>query len=313
MILEWGPTMDGQENCFSFINATKADFNHVYRARDPRSYFKELGQLGYVIPEIAAPVLIQLVERLIRLKGPPVTILDVGCSYGILAAIMRYGLSFRQLRDRYAAPPIQALNSDHLASYDTHYFASWPRYEDVRFIGLDCSAEAIAYALRVGLIEEGLVVDLETNAPNKRACSAISKVDLIVSTGAVGYVSEKTFAELLRSFPPGHAPWIASFVLRIFDYKSIAETIDQHDLTTERLDGVTFVQRRFQDAAESEYALRLIQARGIDPAGKEAEGVYHAELFVSRPSTEISKASLHDIVRPVRRHPMVAVAESCNG
>jgi SAM-dependent methyltransferase len=305
--------MDGQEtNCFSAVNAVKADFNHIYRAKDPRSYFQVLGELGYVIPEIATPVLSRLVERLIRSKGRPVTILDVGCSYGVLAAMMRYGLGMRELRDRYAAAPIQALCSDHLASYDAHYFAGWPRCEDVRFIGLDCSAEAIAYALRVGLIEEGLVVDLETSAPNRRACSVISKVDLIVSTGAVGYISEKTFSELLKAFPAGQAPWIASFVLRMFDYGNIAETISQYDLVTERLDGVTFVQRRFRDAAEFEDTLRLIQARGIDPAGKEAEGTYHAELFVSRPSIDICEASLHDIVRPVRGHPVATPLESRN-
>lgn len=306
--------MDGHDTtCFSSINAIKADFNHIYKASDPRSYFEVLGELGYIIPEIAAPVLFRLVEHLIRSKGRPVTILDVGCSYGILAAMMRYGLSMRQLRDRYAAPPIQALSSDHIASYDSHYFAGWPRREEVRFIGLDRSAEAIAYALRVGLIEEGLVADLETDTPNKRACSVISRVDLIVSTGAVGYISEKTFAELLKPFPSGQAPWIASFVLRMFDYRNIAETISRHDLATERLDGVTFMQRRFRDTAEFEDTLRLIQARGLDPAGKEAEGAYHAELFVSRPPADIRKAGLHDIVRPTGEdYSMVAAWESCN-
>lgn len=304
--------MDGQEACFLLTNAIKADFDYIYRAWDPRSYLKVLGELGYIVPETAAPVLFRLVERLIRSKGRPITILDVGCSYGILAAVMRYGLSIRQLRDRYASAPIQALSSDQLVSYDAHYFAAWPRCEDVRFVGLDCSSEAIAYALRVGLIEEGLVVDLETHAPNKRAGSVISKVDLIVSTGAAGDLSERTFAELLKPFPSGHAPWIASFVSRICDYRNIAEAISHHDLATERLDGVTFVQRRFRDAEEFENALRIIQARGLDPAGKESEGICHAELFVSRPSADISKACLHDIVRPVGGHAMVAALEARN-
>lgn len=301
--------MDGQEACFSHVGAIKSDFNQIYRARDPRSYFKVSGQLGYVLPELAAPVLFQLVGQLIRQKGRPVTILDIGCSYGTLAAIMRYGLNVKQLRDRYAAGPIQALSSDHLVSYDANYFAGWPRCDDVRFIGLDRSAAAISYALRVGLIEEGLVVDLETDVPNKRACSVISRVDLMVSIGAAGYISEKTFVELLKPFPSGHAPWIASFVPRIIDYTNVAEIISQHDLTTERLDGITFAERRFRDSTEFHDAIRLIQARGIDAAGKEADGVCHAELFVSRPSTDISRAALHDIARPVGAYPMLAALE----
>lgn len=296
--------MKAQEGArFSSINAIKADFNHIYRAKDPCSYFKVLGELGYIIPEIAAPALMQLVERLIGSKGRPITVLDVGCSYGILAAVMRYGLTIHQLHDRYIAAPLQAPGSDRLASYDAHYFAGWPRRDDVRFIGLDCSAEAIAYALKVGLIDEGLVIDLG---------SVVSKVDLIVSTGAVGYISEKTSAKLLRAFPSGQEPWIASFVLRMFDYGNIAEIISQHGLETECLDEVTFVQRRVRDEAEFEDALRLIQARGIDPAGKEAEGVYLAELFVSRPSSDIRVASLRDLVRPAHAPSRETVLRSRN-
>lgn len=303
--------MDGQEACFSYVDAIKIGLNQVYKERDPRSYFKVSGQLGYILPELAAPVLFQLVGQLMRQKGRPVTILDIGCSYGVLAAIMRYGLSMKQLRDRYAAGSIWALSSDHLVSYDANYFAGWPCCNYVRFIGLGCSAAAIAYALRVGLIEEGLVVDLETDAPNKRARSAISRVDLIVSIGAIRYISEKTFVELLKPFASSDAPWIASFVPRMIDYTNIATIISQHDLTTERLDSVTFAQHRFRDSAELQNVIQLIQARGIDPAGKEADGVCHAELFVSRPSSDISAAALQDIVRP-RNALVLATLENPN-
>ena len=281
---------------FSRANAIKADFGDIYRAKDPRGYFGVLGGLGYVIPELAGPTLLQLADFLIRSKGRPITILDIGCSYGILSAVMRCGLGIDELRNRYAKLPLQALSSDGLACCDTHYFASWAPREDLRFIGLDRSSEAIAYAQRVGLIEEGLIVDLETNSPSDRARSVISTVDLIVSTGTVGYISEKTFARLLQAFPPGKAPWIASFVLRTFDYGSIAEAARDHGLATERLEGVTFVQRRFRDEIEAEEALRLLEARGVDPAGKETGGVYHAELFVSRPPADVNRAGLDEIV-----------------
>jgi hypothetical protein len=218
---------------------------------------------------------------------------------------MRYGLCIEQLRNRYAKASLKLLNSERLAGCDSHYFASWAPREDLRFVGLDRSPEAIAYAHRVGLIEEGLAVDLETNSPSERARSVISTVDLIVSTGAVGYISEKTFAKLLQAFPPGKAPWIASFVLRMFDYGSIAETARQHGLATERLEGVTFVQRRFRDDVEAEETLRLLEARGVNPAGKETEGLYHAELFVSRPPADIKRASLSEIVSPTSQRATV--------
>lgn len=242
---------------FSTANAIKADFNDIYRAKDPRGYFSVLGGLGYIIPELAGPVLLQLANRLIRSKGHPISVLDIGCSYGILSAVMRCGLSIEQLCNRYAGPSFQAMNSDRLASCDADYFASLAPFEDVRFIGLDRSPEAIAYAQRVGLIEEGLTVDLETDSLSEQARSIIATADLIVSTGAVGYISEKTFGKLLRAFPTGKAPWIASFVLRMFDYENIAETARQHGLATERLERTTFVQRRFRDDIEREENIAL--------------------------------------------------------
>ncbi|MCQ4190963.1 class I SAM-dependent methyltransferase [Methylocystis suflitae] len=281
---------------FSSINAIKADFSDIYASDDPRDYFKVLGKLNYVIPQLAAPVLLQLAERLIEIKGRPITILDVGCSYGLLSATARLGLSISQLCARYEAEPIQALDPQRLASFDAKYFASWPKRPDIRFIGLDCSPQAISYALTVGLIEKGLVIDLETNAPDGNARSLISQADLIISTGAVGYISEKTFSKLLQAFPAGKSAWVASFVLRMFDYAKIAKTLHEHGLETERLNDVTFVQRRFQDRSELCSAIDLIKSRGLDPSGKEDEGFYHAELFLSRPTNEVRKASLSRIV-----------------
>lgn len=282
--------------CFSSANAIKADFNSCYNAADPRSYFEVLGALDYVIPEIGGAVLLKLAEHLIRLKGRPITILDVGCSYGILSAVMRYGLSVEQLRSRYLTAPLHDLDAQHLADLDSLFLASWAPRDDLRFVGLDRSAEAIAYGLNVGLLDDGLVVDLEANSLNTRSRSAISNVDLIVSTGAVGYVTEKTFSELLGAFQAGQEPWIASFVLRMFDYREIAAEIGSRGLATERLEGRTFMQRRFRDCEEAEETLRLLRARGLDPAGKESEGAYHAELFVSRPQTDIERIDLREII-----------------
>ena len=281
---------------FFSVNAVKADFSFIYRRRDPRDYYCVLGGLDYLIPEMASPVFLQLIERLVEMKGRPITILDVGCSYGVLSAVMRHGLTMDQLRDRYASPSLRALSSDHLAACDLHYFAGWPARQDVRFVGLDASPEAIAYARRVGLIDGGLTVDLETGSLDAWSRALVAKADLIVSTGAVGYVSEKTFSKLLGAFEPENAPWVASFVLRAFDYRAIATTLAQRGLTTERFDSATFVQRRFRDQSEYQETLRLLGEAGVDPEGKEAEGLLHAELFVSRPEAEVAAAPLNEIV-----------------
>ena len=73
------------------------------------------------------------------------------------------------------------------------------------------------------------------------------------------------------------------FVLRVFDYGPIAAVLAERGLVTEKRPG-TFPQRRFADAAEQEAAVHDVRARGLDPTGKEADGWYHAECFVSRPA-----------------------------
>ena len=278
------------------VNAAKADFDAIYKQRDPRDYYCTLGGLDYLIPEVAGRVFLQLAERLIETKGRPISIIDVGCSYGVLSAVMRHGLTMDQLRDRYASPSLHALSSDHLTALDLHYFAGWPERPGLRFVGLDASAAAIAYARRVGLIEEGLAVDLETGSLDERARALVAKADLIVSTGAVGYVTEKTFSKLLSAFEPEAAPWVASFVLRAFDYRPIAESLAQRGLVNERFESATFVQRRFRDQSEYQEMLRLLRRAGVDPTGKEAEGLLHAELFVSRPEAAAKAAALNEIV-----------------
>jgi hypothetical protein len=278
------------------VNAVKADFGAIYKQRDPRDYYCTLGELDYLIPEVAGRVFLQLAEQLVESKGRPITILDVGCSYGVLSAVMRHGLTMDQLRDRYASPSLHALSSDHLTALDHHYFASWPERPGLRFVGLDASAAAIGYARRVGLIQEGLAVDLETGPLDVRARDLVAKADLIVSTGAVGYVTDKTFSKLLSVFEPGAAPWVASFVLRAFDYRSIAEALAQRGLVTERFESATFVQRRFRDQSEYQEMLHLLRQAGVDPTGKEAEGLLHAELFVSRPEAAAKAMTLNEIV-----------------
>src|SRR3546814_7020588 len=80
---------------FSSINRSKADFSAIYVQPDPRAYFRTLGALGYVIPHLARPVFDQLIEARQRAKGGgPITVLDLGCSYGVNAALMKYAINY---------------------------------------------------------------------------------------------------------------------------------------------------------------------------------------------------------------------------
>ena len=65
---------------------------------------------------------------------------------------------------------------------------------------------------------------------------------------------------------------------------------------TEQVDGVTFPQRRFTSDDERDYALRELEAMGIEAAGREAEGAYHVNVFLSRPVEDAAERSIDDIL-----------------
>ena len=279
---------------FAAINSSKANFDDIYTMDDPRGYFSVLGSLDYMIPDVAEPVVRQILAARAQTYGSRLHVLDVGCSYGINAAVHRFPLSFDALRRRYARREMMAVSSRELARLDRNFYASWPEIGLARFIGLDISAPAIRYAREVGLIDGGIVADLETRPLTAEEAAIIRVANVVLSTGCIGYVTEKTYRRILDALP--RKPWVISFVLRMFPYETLAETLAEYGLITERLATATFVQRRFRDVEEFRNTLAALSRLGIDPAGFESEGLFHAELFVSRPEEDVRAAPLESIV-----------------
>ncbi len=284
---------------YTKINQSKMDFSDLYTSKDPRNYFKYLGQLDYIIPHLAQPVFAQLIRARQELQDEPVTVLDLGCSYAINGALMKYALDYEALRQRYTAPSLQTLSSEQVLELDRHFYRAWPRNDGVRVIGLDISENAIRYGEKCGLLDRGLAIDLENRELAPDEAVDLADVDIIVSTGCVGYVTAKTFERVLKASRRGRTPWVASFVLRMFPFDEIERTLDSYGLETELYEGATFVQRRFANRDEMEATVRAVEARGLDSEGRETDGLYHANLFVSRPPEEIERCPLQKLVSVV--------------
>jgi SAM-dependent methyltransferase len=281
---------------FDSLNQNKANFDAIYRKPDPRDYYRVLCGLDYVIPDLARATFRTLAARAQKEAGHRIKILDLGCSYGINSALIRYPLDMLRLAERYAGAAMRDVDSGTLASLDESYFRSWPLQTDATFVGLDTSREAVDYAVDAGILEAAVATNLESDPLTPADARAVSGLGLIVSTGCVGYVTERTFGRILEQQKRDAMPWVANFVLRMFPYDDIASELERFGLITEKLEGVTFVQRRFHSQEEQDATLESLRRRGIDPAGKESEGVYHAELYVSRPKASIARARLSDIV-----------------
>lgn len=200
--------------------------------------------------------------------------------------------SVTDLVRHYADPSLAGLSPAELEAADRAFYAAHRRPHPPRIVGVDVASNAVGYSRRVGLLERGWTENLETRPPSAQLTAALADVGLITATGGVGYITERTFDTLLRETPAPRPPWVAAFVLRIFPYDRIAATLRRHGLLTEELPGVTFPQRRFASTHERDSALDAVRARGLDPAGKEDRGQFHARFYLSRPASDVEAEPL---------------------
>ena len=260
----------------AFDSTGKVSFDDIYTAPDPRAFFGTLRGLDYQIPGLAKPYFATLIEAYRTDHGvAEPTVLDVGCSYGVNGALSRCRTTMTELYAHYgdAWPDRAAL----LAS-DRERVRSSAGADRVRFVGLDTSAPALDYARAAGFLDEAIHADFEATDPDHGQQALLDGVDIVVSTGCVGYVTEKTLIRIAH----GARPWMAHFVLRMFSYQPVAAALAELGYETTSIHGV-FRQRRFASADEQAQILDTLSAAGVDPRGLETEGWLYAQLYVSRP------------------------------
>ncbi|OLR93811.1 methyltransferase domain-containing protein [Actinokineospora bangkokensis] len=260
----------------------KTSFDHIYTQPDPRSYFAALREVDYRIPDLAKPYFAKLVAEYRQTQDTPTPqVLDIGCSYGINAALLRADTTMDTLYDHYTDPARAGLDRAGLLAQDRALLHPGEGGEDIRVVGFDASAPALAYAREAGFLDDTVHADLETAEPTEAQAAALAGTDLVISTGCVGYVTEATLVRVARA-QGGRLPWMAHFVLRMFPYDPIAEALAELGYETTAVPGA-FKQRRFASADEQTQVLDTIAAAGVDPTGLETEGWLYAELHLSHP------------------------------
>lgn len=258
-----------------FDTTGKVSFDHVYTEPDPRPYFTALREFDYQLPQLAKPYFAELIAG----REQP-TVLDIGCSYGVNAALYRCGTTMDELYDHYTSAVVAGMDRAELIAGDRARVAA-DRVDGVRFIGLDVSAPALEYASAAGFVDVAIHADLERDEPTEEQSALLAQADLVVSTGCVGYVTERTIAGIAR-LPGGRRPVMAHFVLRMFSYEPIAESLAALGYETVGVEGL-FKQRRFVSEREQAQILDAVGATGADPHELETEGWLCAQLYLSRP------------------------------
>jgi SAM-dependent methyltransferase len=271
----------------------KADFGAIYDQPDPRAYFSTLEQYDYIIPELGADVFATLLRIRAAEDNHRPKVLDVCCSYGVVATLLKTDLDIGDLYAHYRSAATRSLSSEQLAAADQRLLLEHHRPGGPHVVGLDVARNAVDYAVATGALDAGIVENLELDEPSAQLIAQLSDVDLITTTGGVGYVTHRTFDRLLEV--TSGSVWVAAFCLRTYDYEPIAQTLRRHGLRTERVTR-TFPQRRFTGPQEQQWAVSQVRSRGVDPTGKESDGFYHAELYLSRPSREADARPLDQLL-----------------
>jgi SAM-dependent methyltransferase len=258
----------------------KASLDHIYTQPDPRTYFNTLRKLDYCIPQLAKPHFTRLINQLGRAR-PTVTVLDIGCSYGINGALLRCDATMDDLYERYGGPDATAQSRDSLVAGDRALVTARRRPDGPRLVGLDVAGNALSYAQAAGFIDEAVLADLERDDPTDVQRAQLAGVDLAVSTGCIGYVTERTIARVIRA-AGDRPPWMAHFVLRMYPFAPIEECLAGFGYETVQ-DERVFRQRMFVTPEEQAQVLATLAEVGVDPQGLEADGWLYARLFISRP------------------------------
>ena len=174
----------------------KQDWTEIYTARTPVAYrnvlMKDLGL------HAKSGLLWELFERealdWIRSLGRPAFCIDI---------LSAYGDSF--LASVHGMPPEAIL--DAWSSEETCETAIAPRSFACKTLGVDLSAEALAYCQRAGIFDDILAGDINNldRMARQRLEDDVARADY-VHLGAPGYIELDTFDWLIDAFARGQQP-----------------------------------------------------------------------------------------------------------
>ncbi|MFF3403129.1 class I SAM-dependent methyltransferase [Streptomyces sp. NPDC002659] len=260
----------------------KVSLDHIYTQPDPRAYFSVLRPLGYCVPQLAKPYFAKLIKEYRDSQHIAVPkVLDIGCSYGINAALQKYDATMDELYARYGDEDREGESREALLARDRELARSRQPAQPVRFVGLDTSASALSYALDAGFLDDAVHADLEAHEPTPEQRAQFAGTDLVISTGCLGYVTERTLKRVVEA-QGTHRPWMAHFALRMFPFDPVEQALAELGYRTIHVEGV-FKQRRFASPEEQTLVLDTMSSNGVDARGLEAEGWMYAQLHLSRP------------------------------
>ena len=249
-------------------NRVKASFGAAYTAQTPHRYLHNMTAVDYRMADYMNPYLSAVVDASMT-SQELVRVLDIGCSYGMSGALLKTDCAYRDLAEFYRREASSEYASCVVESQQ--WLDSHAIRKDVEVVGFDSSEEAIRFAAASHMIDEGIALNLEEEKSELTADEAylIQECDVLLSTGAIGYVTDKTVNPILDEFGNNArgalGPVAVMSVLELFDPAPIEEAFAEHGYRFEQLP-VRMPQRRFVDEDEREGVIETLRQRGVQQA-----------------------------------------------
>ncbi|MES0160263.1 MULTISPECIES: hypothetical protein [unclassified Mesorhizobium] len=266
------------------LQERKYDFTPTYNRTLPHAYFRACLARDYMLPDRAKPVFERVFADYRRVRNKTtLKIIDVGCSYGINAALLRTDLDLDDLHAAYLGPS-GSLSSRQQIEHRS-FFRNRCLRDDIKVVGVDPSFRAVRYALDMGLLEAGITADLETHDLTVKERSALADADILISTGCVGYATEATFARVYEASARSR-PWVVAFAMHPFSYSDIAAALRGFSLETRLVERFRQRQCRFSTPAERQATLKAMVKLGMEDRLERTTGYIYASCYISAPPGE---------------------------
>ena len=264
-------------------NHVKASFDAAYAAPTPHRYLHNMTAVGYRMADCMNPYLSAVVDASVT-SHEPVGVLDIGCSYGMSGALLKADCAYHDLAEFYrleASPEYASCVVESQQWLESHGMR-----EDVKVVGFDSSEEAVRFASASHMIDAGIALNLEEDKAELSADEAhlMQECDVLLSTGAIGYVTDKTINPILDEFGNNArgalGPVAVMSVLELFNPAPVAEAFAEHGYQFGQLP-VRMPQRRFVDAEEREGVIETLRQRGMPVDALESEHQMFAGLCIA--------------------------------
>lgn len=272
----------------------KASFDAIYDQPTPAAYFSTLRPLDYSTPGRAQPLVRRCVEALRRRRGlETVTVLDLCAGYGVNGALLKHRLTLLDLYERFATPHARSAGAGRIAA-DALWFHRQRRGEArVRVIAQDVARRALAYGEAVGLADAIVPANLEGGDPSPEQIALLRDVHLIVVTGGLSYIGERTFSRVLRA--ARRDPWALYFPLRHSDSEPIDETFESAGYAVETAKRA-IAHRRFRSVEERQAIHARVIAQATPGEPPPSQKYLEALVKLARPEEELFCPPFDEIV-----------------